>query len=172
MDAARTALRLGNEVYIIYRRDENEMPARKEEVHHAKEEGVKFKTLSNPIEVLIDEENSVKGLKCIEMELGEPDASGRRRPVPKQDSEFEIEVDTVIMALGTSPNPIILSSSKDINTNKYGCIEIDEENGSTSQDGIFAGGDATSGAATVILAMEAGKKAAEGIENYIKNRKK
>lgn len=171
MDTARTALRLGNEVFIIYRRDENEMPARKEEVYHAKEEGVKFKTLSNPIEVLVDEENSVKGLKCIEMELGEPDNSGRRRPVPKQDSEFEIEVDTVIMALGTSPNPIILSSSKDINTNKYGCIEIDEENGSTSKDGIFAGGDATSGAATVILAMEAGKKAAEGIDKYIKNRK-
>ena len=125
-----------------------------------------------PIEVLIDEENSVKGLKCIEMELGEPDASGRRRPVPKQDSEFEIEVDTVIMALGTSPNPIILSSSKDINTNKYGCIEINEETGTTSKEGIFAGGDATGGAATVILAMEAGKKAAEGIENYIKNRKK
>ena len=172
MDAARTALRLGNEVYIIYRRDENEMPARKEEIHHAKEEGIKFKVLSNPIEVLVDEANYVKGLKCIEMELGEPDDSGRRRPVPKLNSEFEIEVDTVIMALGTSPNPIILSNAKDIQTNKYGCIQINEENCSTSKDGIFAGGDITSGAATVILAMEAGKKAAIGIEEYIKNRKK
>lgn len=167
MDAARTALRLGNEVYIIYRRTENEMPARKEEIEHAKEEGIKFKLLANPKEILTDEKNTVNGIKCVEMELGESDSSGRRRPVEKENSEFILDVDSVIMALGTMPNPIVLSGENKINVNKYGCIEINEETMQTSDEKIFAGGDSTSGAATVILAMEAGKKAAKGIQDYL-----
>ena len=167
MDAARTALRLGAEVHIVYRRSEEELPARVEEVHHAKEEGIIFDLLTNPTEILEDENNWVKGMKCIKMELGEPDASGRRRPVEIPDSEFEMELDTVIMSLGTSPNPLISSTTEGLETNKWKCIVADEEFGRTSKEGVFAGGDAVTGAATVILAMGAGKSAAKGIHNYL-----
>ncbi len=167
MDAARTALRLGAEVHIVYRRSEEELPARVEEVHHAKEEGIIFDLLTNPTEILEDENNWVRGMKCIKMELGEPDASGRRRPVEVLGSEFEMELDTVIMSLGTSPNPLISSTTEGLETNKWKCIVADEEFGRTSKEGVFAGGDAVTGAATVILAMGAGKAAAKGIHNYL-----
>ena len=170
MDAARTALRLGAEVHIVYRRSEEELPARREEVHHAKEEGIIFDLLTNPVEILVDENEAVRGIRCIRMELGEPDASGRRRPVPIEGSEFEIEVDTVIMSLGTSPNPLISSTTAGLDTNKRKCIVAEEENGQTSKEGVFAGGDAVTGAATVILAMGAGKAAAKGIDEYIKSK--
>ena len=170
MDAARTALRLGAEVYIVYRRGEEELPARKEEVHHAKEEGVIFKLLTNPKEILVDENQHVKGMVCVEMELGEPDASGRRRPVVVEGSEFEMELDTVIMSLGTSPNPLISSTTKGLEINKRRCIIAEEETGKTTKEGVYAGGDAVTGAATVILAMEAGKKAAKGIHGYLSNK--
>ena len=157
MDAARTALRLGATTYIVYRRSEAELPARVEEVHHAKEEGIIFHLLTNPTEILEDEKGWVKGMKCVRMELGEPDASGRRRPVVIPDSEFTLDVDTVIMALGTSPNPLISSTTEGLEINKWKCIVAEETNGQTSKNGVFAGGDAVTGAATVILAMEAGK---------------
>jgi len=166
MDAARTALRFGSEVTVVYRRSEAELPARAEEVHHAKEEGIIFQLLSNPVEILGDENGNVRGVTAIRSELGEPDASGRRKPVVIPGSEFEIEADAVIMALGTSPNPLISSTTADLNVNRRGCIEADET-GKTNKDGVFAGGDAVTGAATVILAMEAGKKAAKAIEEYI-----
>ena len=171
MDAARTALRLGAEVHIVYRRSEEELPARREEVHHAKEEGVIFDLLTNPVEIIPDENGWVKEVKCVRMELGEPDASGRRRPVVIEGSEFTMEADTVIMSLGTSPNPLISSTSIGLDTNRRKCIIADEENGQTSKEGVFAGGDAVTGAATVILAMGAGKAAAKGIDEFIKNRK-
>jgi glutamate synthase (NADPH/NADH) small chain len=167
MDAARTALRLGAEVHIVYRRSEEELPARVEEVHHAKEEGIIFDLLTNPTEILEDENNWVRGIKCIKMELGEPDASGRRRPVEIPGSEFEMELDTVIMSLGTSPNPLISSTTEGLEVNKWKCIVADEEFGKTTKEGVFAGGDAVTGAATVILAMGAGKAAAKGIHNYL-----
>ena len=167
MDAARMALRLGAEVTIVYRRSEAELPARAEEVHHAKEEGIKFELLTNPVEILENEEHFVRALKCVRMELGEPDASGRRRPIPVEGSEFEIEADAVIMALGTSPNPLIASTTDGLETNKRRCIEADEV-GQTSKKGVFAGGDAVTGAATVILAMGAGKTAAKAIDDFIK----
>ena len=170
MDAARTALRLGAEVHIVYRRSEAELPARAEEVHHAKEEGIVFDLLTNPTEILVDENGWVKGMKCIRMELGEPDASGRRRPVEIEGSEFELDLDTVIMALGTSPNPLISLTTKGLETNKRACIVADEEFGRTSKEGVFAGGDAVTGAATVILAMGAGKAAAKGIHEYLSNK--
>lgn len=170
MDAARTALRLGAEVHIVYRRSEEELPARVEEVHHAKEEGIIFDLLTNPTEILEDENNWVRGMKCIRMELGEPDASGRRRPVEVPDSEFEMELDTVIMSLGTSPNPLISSTTEGLETNKWKCIVADEEFGRTSKEGVFAGGDAVTGAATVILAMEAGRAGARGIDAYLSQR--
>ncbi len=167
MDAARTALRLGAQVYIVYRRGEEELPARVEEVHHAKEEGVIFKFLTNPTEILVNDNGWVCGMRCVEMELGEADESGRRRPVEKKDSEFVLELDTVIMALGTSPNPLIAATTKGLNTNRHKCIIADEETGLTSREGVFAGGDAVTGAATVILAMGAGKAAAAGIDKYL-----
>ena len=170
MDAARTALRLGATTYIVYRRSEAELPARVEEVHHAKEEGIIFHLLTNPTEILEDEKGWVKGMKCVRMELGEPDASGRRRPVVIPDSEFTLDVDTVIMALGTSPNPLISSTTEGLETNKWKCIVAEETNGQTSKDGVFAGGDAVTGAATVILAMEAGKAGAKGIHEYLSNK--
>ena len=169
MDAARTALRLGADVTIVYRRTEKELPARVEEVHHAKEEGVKFEMLTNPVEVIGDENGWVKAIRCQRMELGEPDESGRRRPVPIKGSEFDMEVDTVIMALGTSPNPLIASTTRGLEVNKKGCLVVDE-NGQTTREGVFAGGDAVTGAATVILAMGAGKVAARGIDKYIKEK--
>ena len=168
MDAARTALRLGAEVHIIYRRTEVELPARREEVHHARQEGIVFDMLTNPVEVLGDDKGWVKAIKCIRMELGEPDESGRRSPVPIEGSEFEIETDTVIMALGTSPNPLIASSTKGLETTRRGGLVADE-NGATTREGIFAGGDAVTGAATVILAMGAGRKAAKGIDAWLQN---
>ena len=171
MDAARTALRLGAEVHIVYRRSEEELPARREEVHHAKEEGVIFDLLTNPVEIIPDENGWVKEVKCVRMELGEPDASGRRRPVVIEGSEFTMDADRVIMSLGTSPNPLISSTTIGLDTNRRKCIIADEENGQTSKEGVFAGGDAVTGAATVILAMGAGKAAAKGIDEFIKNRK-
>ena len=170
MDAARTALRLGAEVHVIYRRSEAELPARAEEVHHAKEEGIIFDLLTNPVEILTDDKDWVTGIKCIRMELGEPDASGRRRPVEIPGSEFTIDVDTVIMSLGTSPNPLISSTTKGLDINKRRCIVAEEETGKTSKDGVYAGGDAVTGAATVILAMGAGKAGAKGIDEYLKNK--
>lgn len=167
MDAARTALRLGAEVHIVYRRSEEELPARVEEVHHAKEEGIIFDLLTNPTEILEDENGWVCGIKCVRMELGEPDASGRRRPVVIEGSDFTMEVDTVIMSLGTSPNPLISSTTKGLEVNKYKCIVAEEEFGKTSKEGVYAGGDAVTGAATVILAMGAGKAAARGIDEYL-----
>ena len=167
MDAARCAMRLGAEhVYVVYRRGEAEMPARAEEKHHAKEEGIEFKTLCNPVEILADENGRVRAMKCIRMELGEPDASGRRRPVEVPNSEFELEVDTVIMSLGTSPNPLIRSTTPGLETNRKGCLIVNEEE-MTTREGVFAGGDAVTGAATVILAMGAGKKAAAAIHKYL-----
>ena len=171
MDAARTALRLGAETHIVYRRSEEELPARVEEVHHAKEEGIIFDLLTNPTEILEDENGWVCGMKCVKMELGEPDASGRRRPVEIPDSEFTMDVDTVIMSLGTSPNPLISSTTEGLETNKWKCIVAEESNGQTTKEGVYAGGDAVTGAATVILAMEAGRAGAKGIDEYIKNNK-
>ena len=170
MDAARTALRLGAEVHIVYRRSEAELPARAEEVHHAKEEGIIFDLLTNPTEILVDENDAVAGMKCIRMELGEPDASGRRRPVEIPGSEFVLDVDTVIMSLGTSPNPLISSTTIGLDVNKRKCIIADEETGKTSKDGVYAGGDAVTGAATVILDMGAGKAAAKGIHEFLSNK--
>ena len=169
MDAARTALRLGAETTIVYRRTENELPARKEEVHHAKEEGIEFAMLTNPIEIIGDEKGWVKSVKCIRMELGEPDESGRRSPVAVPGSEFEIETDTVIMSLGTSPNPLIARTTSGLETNRRGCLVADE-NGATTREGVFAGGDAVTGAATVILAMGAGRKAAAAIHEYVQGK--
>ena len=171
MDAARTALRLGAEVHIVYRRSEAELPARAEEVHHAKEEGIIFNLLTNPTEILTDEKGWVKGMIVRKMELGEPDASGRRRPVEIEGSDYTIDVDTVIMALGTSPNPLISSTTGGLEINKHRCIVADEANGQTSREGVFAGGDAVTGAATVILAMEAGKAGARGIHEYLSSKK-
>ena len=170
MDAARTALRLGAETHIVYRRSEEELPARVEEVHHAKEEGIIFDLLTNPVEILKDENGWVCGMKCVQMELGEPDASGRRRPVVKPNSEFVMNVDTVIMSLGTSPNPLISSTTEGLEINKWQCIVADEEFGKTSKEGVYAGGDAVTGAATVILAMGAGKAGAKGIHEYLSNK--
>ena len=169
MDAARTALRLGAATTIVYRRTENELPARKEEVHHAKEEGIEFAMLTNPVEIIGDEKGWVKSVKCIRMELGEPDESGRRSPVAVAGSEFEIETDTVIMSLGTSPNPLIARTTAGLETNRRGCLVADE-NGATTREGVFAGGDAVTGAATVILAMGAGRKAAAAIHEYVKSK--
>ena len=169
MDAARTALRLGAEVHIVYRRSEEELPARVEEVHHAKQEGIIFDLLTNPVEILVDDNGHVRGMKCIRMELGEPDASGRRRPVEIPGSEFELELDTVIMSLGTSPNPLISSTTEGLDINKHRCI-IADENGLTTKQAVYAGGDAVTGAATVILAMGAGKAAAKGIDDYLRNK--
>ena len=169
MDAARSAKRLGaEEVYIVYRRGMAELPARKEEVEHAEEEGIIFKTLTNPIAVLGDENGYVKGMTCVEMELGEPDASGRRRPVVKEGSEFTLDVDTMIMSIGTSPNPLIRSTTPGLEVNRHGCIVTNGEDGLTSREGVYAGGDAVTGAATVILAMGAGKQAAKAIDEYIR----
>lgn len=171
MDAARSAKRLGaEEVYIVYRRSEEELPARREEVEHAKEEGIIFKLLTNPTEILPGEDGFVGGMKCQEMELGEPDASGRRRPVPKADSEFELPVDCVIMSIGTSPNPLIKSTTKGLETQKWGGIIVEEDTGLTSREGVYAGGDAVTGAATVILAMGAGKTAAQSIDEYLSSK--
>ena len=171
MDAARCGMRLGAEhVYVVYRRGEAEMPARAEEKHHAKEEGIEFKTLCNPIEIIGDENGRVKAMKCIRMELGEPDASGRRRPIEVPGSEFELEVDTVIMSLGTSPNPLIRTTTPGLEPNRKGCLIVNE-NEMTTRDGVFAGGDAVTGAATVILAMGAGKKAAAALPNYLSEQK-
>lgn len=167
MDAARTALRLGAEVHIVYRRSEEELPARVEEVHHAKEEGIIFDLLTNPTQIFTDEEGNVKGMECIRMELGEPDESGRRRPIEKAGSEFTLDVDTVIMSLGTSPNPLISSTTEGLDINKRKCIVAEESNGQTSKAKVYAGGDAVTGAATVILAMGAGKAAAKGIHEFL-----
>ena len=170
MDAARTALRLGAEVHVVYRRSEAELPARAEEVHHAKEEGIIFDLLTNPKKINVDENGNITSMTVIKMELGEPDASGRRRPVEVEGSEYDIEVDTVIMSLGTSPNPLISSTTKGLETNRRKCIVAEEENGQTSKEGVFAGGDAVTGAATVILAMGAGKAGAKGIDEYLRNK--
>ena len=167
MDAARTALRLGAEVHVVYRRSEEELPARVEEVHHAKEEGVIFDLLTNPKEILVDENGNATGMKVVKMELGEPDESGRRRPVEIPGSEYVLDVDTIIMSLGTSPNPLISSTTDGLDTNKWGCIVAKEENGETTKKGVYAGGDAVTGAATVILAMGAGKAAAAGIDEFL-----
>ncbi len=169
MDAARCAKRLGaEEVYIVYRRSMDEIPARAEEIHHAIEEGIIFKTLTNPTEILGDEHQNVVGMTCLEMELGAPDESGRRRPVVKEGSEHRLDTDVVIMAIGTSPNPLIRSTTPGLETNKWGCIVTEEESGKTSREGVYAGGDAVTGAATVILAMGAGKQAAAAIDEYLK----
>lgn len=171
MDAARCAMRLGaEEVYIVYRRSMDELPARKEEVEHAEEEGVIFRTLTNPVEILDDGNGNVSAIRCVEMQLGEPDESGRRRPVVKEGSEFLIELDTVIMSIGTAPNPLIRQTTPGLETNRHGCIVTDGEDGKTSREGVYAGGDAVTGAATVILAMGAGKSAAAAIDEYIKNK--
>lgn len=170
MDAARTALRLGAEVTVVYRRTEKELPARAEEVHHAKEEGIQFRLLTNPVEIVGNEKGWVTGIKCEQMELGEPDASGRRSPVAVPDSHFVMDTDVVIMALGTSPNPLIAQTTPGLERNRRGGIVADEK-GMTTREGVFAGGDAVTGAATVILAMGAGKKAAAAIDEYLKNRK-
>ncbi|TCS77246.1 NADPH-dependent glutamate synthase [Pectinatus cerevisiiphilus] len=171
MDAARTSLRLGAEhVYIVYRRSEKELPARLEEVHHAKDEGIDFKLLNNPVEVIGDENGNVKALRCIKMQLGEPDASGRRRPIPIEGSEFELPVETVVVAIGQGPNPLVQSTTPDMHTNKRGNIVADEATGATTKAGVFAGGDIVTGAATVILAMGAGKKAAQAIDEYLKKK--
>ena len=171
MDAARSAMRLGAEhVYIVYRRSMDELPARKEEVHHAQEEGIEFLVLNNPVKIVGDENGHVNGMECIKMELGEPDASGRRRPIPIEGSNFILDVDTAIMSIGTSPNPLIRSTTPGLETNDHGCLIVDE-NESTTKEGVYAGGDAVTGAATVILAMGAGKKAAAAIDEYIKNKK-
>ncbi len=169
MDAVRTAKRLGADAVIVYRRSEAELPARVEEVHHAKQEGIEFRMLTNPVRVLGDESGKVRGLECVEMELGEPDESGRRSPKAKEGSNFTIDCDVVIMALGTSPNPLIKSTTKGLETNRRGCIVADEE-GRTSREGVFAGGDAVTGAATVILAMGAGRKAAKAIDEYLQGK--
>ena len=171
MDAARCAKRLGAEnVYIVYRRGMEEMPARREEVEHAQEEGIIFRTLCNPIEVLGDDKGRVKGMICQEMELGEPDASGRRRPVPKEGSTFTLEVDCMVMSIGTSPNPLIRSTTPGLETNRHGCIITNGDDGLTTREAVYAGGDAVTGAATVILAMGAGKQAAKAIDRYIKGK--
>lgn len=167
MDAARTALRLGAKVFVVYRRSEEELPARIEEVHHAKEEGIEFLFLTNPKEILVDENGWVRAMTLVKMELGEPDASGRRSPREIPDSSYDLEVDTVIMSLGTSPNPLIPRTTEGLEINRYRCIVVDEETGQTSKEGVFAGGDAVTGAATVILAMGAGKAAAKGIHEYL-----
>lgn len=167
MDAARTALRLGAEVHIVYRRSEKELPARAEEVHHAKEEGIVFNLLTNPVEILTDDNGWVSGIICRRMELGEPDESGRRRPVEMAGSDFRIDADTVIMALGTSPNPLIFATTEGLEADRWKCIIADETNGKTTKEGVFAGGDAVTGAATVILAMEAGRAGARGIDEYL-----
>lgn len=167
MDAARTALRLGSEVHIVYRRGEKELPARLEEIHHAKEEGIIFDVLTNPIEILSDENGWVKGMKCVKMELGEPDASGRQQPITISNSEFVMDVDTILMALGTSPNPLIVETTEGLTANKHKCIVVDENTGATTREGIYAGGDVVTGAATVILAMGAGRNAAKEIDNYL-----
>ncbi|MBQ6571939.1 MAG: NADPH-dependent glutamate synthase [Alistipes sp.] len=169
MDAVRTAKRLGAEATIIYRRSEAELPARREEVHHAKEEGIDFRMLTNPTRVVGNEQGWVTGLSCVEMELGEPDESGRRSPIVKQGADFEIPCDVVIMALGTSPNPLLKSTTKGLETNRRGCIVADES-GATTREGVFAGGDAVTGAATVILAMGAGRRAAKAIDEYIRSK--
>ncbi len=172
MDAARCAKRLGAEkVYIVYRRSEAEMPARHEEVEHAKEEGIIFNVLTNPLEIMGDEQGFVNGMKCVEMELGEPDASGRRSPIEKKDSEFILDVDSVIMSIGTSPNPLIRNTTQGLETNRYGCIVTKDDSGLTSREGVYAGGDAVTGAATVILAMGSGKNAAAAIDEYIRKTK-
>ncbi len=171
MDAARCAKRMGaKEVYIVYRRGMQELPARHEEVEHAQEEGIIFKTLCNPIEVLGDENGNVTGVRCVEMELGEPDASGRRRPIVKENSEFVLDVDTMIMSIGTSPNPLIRNTTPGLETNRHGCIVVQNDDGLTSREGVYAGGDAVTGAATVILAMGAGKNAAKAIDEYIQSK--
>ena len=171
MDAARCAKRMGAEhVYVVYRRDEEAMPARREEIHHAKEEGIEFLFLNNPVKVLDDGHGKVRGMECIKMELGEPDASGRRRPIEVPGSEFELEVDTVVMSLGTNPNPLIRSTTPGLDTNRKGCLVADEETMATSREGVYAGGDAVTGAATVILAMGAGKKAAAAMDDYLQKK--
>nr|MBP3598647.1 NADPH-dependent glutamate synthase [Eubacterium sp.] len=171
MDAARCAKRLGaEEVYIVYRRGMEELPARKEEVEHAEEEGIIFKTLHNPIEILGDEDGMVSGMKCVQMELGEPDESGRRRPMVKEGSEFVLDVDSVIMSIGTSPNPLIRSTTPGLDANNHGCLITKDEKGETTREGVYAGGDAVTGAATVILAMGAGKSAAKAIDEYIQSK--
>ena len=171
MDAARTAKRLGAEnVYIVYRRGMEEMPARKEEVHHAIEEGIIFKNLNNPVKLIGDENGRVSKMECVKMELGEPDASGRRRPIEVEGSNFELDVDTVIMSIGTSPNPLIRTTTEGLEANKRGCLVVNEDTLQTTREGIYAGGDAVTGAATVILAMGAGKQAAESIDTYLQNK--
>ncbi|MCD7741690.1 MAG: NADPH-dependent glutamate synthase [Ruminococcus sp.] len=171
MDAARSAMRLGAEkVYIVYRRSMEELPARKEEVHHAMEEGIEFMLLNNPTRIIGDENGNVCGIECIKMELGEPDASGRRRPVPIEGSEFVLDVDTVVMSIGTSPNPLIRSTTPGVEANKHGCLIVNDDTNQTTKEGVYAGGDAVTGAATVILAMGAGKKAAKSIDEYIKSK--
>lgn len=170
MDAARCAKRLGADVTVVYRRSEEEMPARREEIHHAREEEIGFQLLCNPVRILGDEKGAVRAVECVRMELGEPDATGRRRPRAVEGSEFTIPADTVIMALGTSPNPLIRSTTPGLTVNRWGCIVVDEDTMATDREGVYAGGDAVTGAATVILAMGAGKKAAESIHNYLSGR--